>query len=124
MLIASPPSDAGVISGFKEGAEDLVSKAIQFHQQHLSTADTGGTFVAHVNLGLCYGMIGDISNAARHQQEALRIAIKMQTLYGQSIAVGNLGMLALAKKDLSTATTCFHQVYCSLTYERIISERS
>ena len=33
----------------------------------------------------------------------------MQTLYGQSIAVGNLGNLALLKSDLVTARTCFEQ---------------
>eukprot|EP00428_Durinskia_dybowskii_P082622 CAMPEP_0170428512 /NCGR_PEP_ID=MMETSP0117_2-20130122/39810_1 /TAXON_ID=400756 /ORGANISM="Durinskia baltica, Strain CSIRO CS-38" /LENGTH=99 /DNA_ID=CAMNT_0010687811 /DNA_START=45 /DNA_END=341 /DNA_ORIENTATION=- len=33
----------------------------------------------------------------------------MQTLYGQSIAVGNLGMLAQVKRDFSTARTCFDQ---------------
>jgi tetratricopeptide (TPR) repeat protein len=54
-------------------------------------------------------MIGDIAASARHHQDALRISIKMQTLYGQSIAVGNLGMLALAKQDLTTARTCFEQ---------------
>ncbi len=33
----------------------------------------------------------------------------LKTLYGQSIAVGNLGMLALGKNDLVTARTCFEQ---------------
>ena len=33
----------------------------------------------------------------------------MQTLYGQSIAVGNLGNLALLKHDHTTARTCFEQ---------------
>ena len=30
-------------------------------------------------------MLGDFSSAAKNHQDALRIAIKMQTLYGQSI---------------------------------------
>ncbi len=33
----------------------------------------------------------------------------MQTLYGQSIAVGNLGMLAMIKGDFVTSRTCFEQ---------------
>lgn len=50
-----------------------------------------------------------LKNAAKHFQDALRIAIKMQTLYGQSVAVGNLGKLALYKRDFITARTCFDQ---------------
>jgi hypothetical protein len=53
--------------------------------------------------------LGDINRAARHHQDALRIAIKMQTLYGQAIAVGNLGLLAMGKSDFSTSRTCFDQ---------------
>ena len=33
----------------------------------------------------------------------------MQSIFGQSIAVGNLGMLAMAKADCTTARTCFEQ---------------
>ena len=33
----------------------------------------------------------------------------MQTLYGQAIAVGNLGLLAMGKSDFSTSRTCFDQ---------------
>lgn len=60
-------------------------------------------------LGLCYGIIGEIVQSAKYHQDALRVAIKMQTLYGQSIAVGNLGMLAMTKSDYPTARTCFEQ---------------
>lgn len=75
-------------------------------------------------------MLGDLTSAAKNHQDALRIAIKMQTLYGQSIgwwtihhtytfwrlkiydiAVGNLGNLALLKSDFATAKTCFDQVW-------------
>ena len=114
MLLASPPSDAGTVAGMKQGEgsmqEDHLKIAIKYHQMHLAAADNGGKFVAHTNLGLSYAMLNDITNSARHHQDALRIAIKMQTLYGQSIAVGNLGMLALNKNDFSTSRTCFQQV--------------
>lgn len=33
----------------------------------------------------------------------------MQTLYGQAIAVGNLGLLASLKRDWPTARTCLEQ---------------
>ena len=115
MLMASPPSDAGTLLGYKGTsiAREFLTKAVQYHHQHLNIADNGGKYVAHINLGLCYGMLGDITNSAKHYQDALRIAIKMQTLYGQSIAVGNLGMLALVKGDLVTSRTCFQQVILS-----------
>lgn len=51
----------------------------------------------------------ELSQSGKYHQDALRIAIKMQTLYGQSISVGNLGLVAFKKKDYSTATTCFQQ---------------
>ena len=35
-------------------------------------------------------------------------------MYGQAIAVGNLGALALQKDDLATSRTCFEQVKNSL----------
>lgn len=113
MLLANPPSDAGTLNGVTltpENAEYL-DKAVQFHTKHLEIGpDSGGRFVSSSNLGLCLGMLGKINQAAKYHQDALRIAIKMQTLYGQSIAVGNLGMLAMKKRDFSTARTCYDQV--------------
>ena len=114
MMIVSPPSDIGVVLGVKPGpnVQEYLSNAIYYHSKHLDIGpDAGGRFVANADLGLCYAMSGDIVQGAKHQQDALRIAIKMQTLYGQSIAVGNLGMLALLKEDFVTAKTCFEQVF-------------
>jgi len=51
----------------------------------------------------------NIIQSAKLHQDALRTAIKMQSVYGQSVAVGNLGMLAILKADYSTARTCFEQ---------------
>jgi tetratricopeptide (TPR) repeat protein len=110
--------------GVKKGphTEEYLLNAVTYHSKHLEIGpDAGGRFVANTNLGLCYGMLGDIIKAAHHHQDALRTAIKMQTLYGQSIAVGNLGQLALLKGDFNTARTCFEQVsfdtgYLEFTY--------
>lgn len=113
MLLASPPSDAGSLKGVDMNNNATlvhVNKAISLNAKHVEIADGGGKFVAHTNLGLAYGMAGDIDKASKHHQDALRIAIKMQTLYGQSIAVGNLGLIALSKCDYLTARTCFEQV--------------
>ena len=54
--------------------------------------------------------VGEVVASAQHHQDALRIAIKMQTMYGQAIAVGNLGALALQREDVATSRTCFEQV--------------
>jgi tetratricopeptide (TPR) repeat protein len=111
-MLSSPVSDAGVVQGVLHGpqVEEYLNNAIYYHCKHIEIGpDAGGRFVGNANAGLCYAMIGDIVSSAKHQQDALRIAIKMQTLYGQSIAVGNLGMLALLKDDCSTAKTCFEQ---------------
>ncbi len=113
LLLACPPSDIGCLQGVNLTPEtrEYLEKAAYYHEKHLEIGpDSGGKFVANTNLGLCYGMRGDINLAAKHHQDALRTAIKMQTLYGQSIAVGNLGLLALVKGDYATSRTCFDQV--------------
>ncbi len=101
-----------------------IHKAIQAHQKHLDICpDLGGKFIANINLGICYHWMNHLQQSAFHFQDALRIAIKMQTLFGQSIAVGNLGLLALYKKDYHTSRTCFEQVcwiYLIIFYSRYL----
>mmetsp|Transcript_3419 Transcript_3419/g.5327 ORF Transcript_3419/g.5327 Transcript_3419/m.5327 type:complete len:365 (+) Transcript_3419:54-1148(+) len=112
MLMANPPSDAGSLHGLNKTPQstEFLEKAVFYHKKHLDIGpDSGGKFVAHTNLGLCLGMLSNVNQSAKHHQDALRVAIKMQTLYGQSIAVGNLGMLAMLKHDFSTARTCYDQ---------------
>lgn len=112
MLMAIPDSDAGSLAAALNPETNLqaVRSATQYHERHLSVADQGGCFVANTNLGICYGILGDTMLSGQHYQEALRIAIRMQTLYGQSLSVGNLGLLALSKADHKTARTCLEQV--------------
>jgi len=112
MMLSCPPSDAGCVNGFRHTTESqaYLQEAIKYHTKHMELGpDNGGRFVANTNLGLCLGMQGDAGRSAKHHQDSLRIAIKMQTLYGQAIAVGNLGMLALVRSDWTTARTCFEQ---------------
>lgn len=114
MELANPHTESllsSVDGDLSEETRKLVQCAMEYHNKHLEIGpDPGGKFVANVNVGLCLAQLGDVNTAARHFQDALRIAIKMQTLYGQSIAVGNLGLLALGKRDFGTARTCFDQV--------------
>ena len=86
-----------------------IQLAMEYHEKHLRIADVGGQFIALTNLGLCYGVQMNIVQSAKCHQDALRAAIKMQSIYGQSIAVGNLGMLAILKSDYKTARTCYEQ---------------
>eukprot|EP01038_Epipyxis_sp_PR26KG_P015572 gene15572-21027_t len=112
MLLACPPSDAGCLQGINltQINKEYLNKALFYHTKHLEVGpDAGASFVANTNVGLCIGMLGDINQSAKYHQDSLRTAIKMQTLYGQSIAVGNLGVLAMIKGDFSTSKTCFDQ---------------
>lgn len=72
--------------------------------------DDGGQFVAHINLGLCKAVLGKHDESLHHNQEALRVAVRVGTLFGQSIAVGNLGILAKKQHDYVTAQACLEQV--------------
>lgn len=120
MLLVNPNLEKSTIFAEKisnnsikniEESKIFINNAIEAHNNHLTNSpDLGGQFVANINLGICYIWLSEISLAAKAIQDALKIAIKMQTLYGQSIAVGNLGLLALYKKDFSTSKTCFDQV--------------
>jgi len=83
--------------------------SISFHERHLQNTDEGGAFVAHTNIGLCYSALEDVAAATEHHQEALRIAIRLQSYSGQAIAVGNLGLLALRNKEYDTAKACLDQ---------------
>lgn len=112
MLMACPQTESGIVKGviLNSSTIEYINIAVEYHSKHLTIGpDDGGRFVANINIGLCLAMAGNITLAAKHYQDALRIAIKMQTLYGQSIAVGNLGNLALIKNDILTGKTCFEQ---------------
>lgn len=92
----------------KLGSKQL-KQALKYHQRHLELADEAGQFVAHTNIGLVFGSLDRGAEAAKHHQEALRLAIKLQSTYGQAIAVGNLGLLASRQGDFSTACACMDQ---------------
>lgn len=94
---------------FVDAGNRNLQNALVYHQKHLDVADDAGKFVAHLNLGLAYGSLNDPNEAARHHQEALRLSIRLNSSYGQSLAVGNLGLLASRQNDLETAVACMDQ---------------
>lgn len=81
-------------------------EAIEYHQKHKDIADIAGKFLAHVNLGIIYNNLGDSEKASINHQFALRYAIQMSSVAGQSLAIGNLGKLGTAgDKSLTFANT-------------------
>ena len=65
--------------------------AIDFHTKHKEVADVAGKFLAHINLGIIYNAVGDFEKSSINHQFALRYAIQMSSVAGQSVAIGNLG---------------------------------
>jgi tetratricopeptide (TPR) repeat protein len=103
--------DGSIGARVPESAElrQHLENAVQFHTQHLQVADERGQFVAHCNLGLANDRLGEYELAARHHQDALRIAIHLNSTHGQCISVGNLGLVGIRQGDLATARACLDQ---------------
>ncbi|CAG9314723.1 unnamed protein product [Blepharisma stoltei] len=75
------------------GNNALWQEAINYHMKHKDIADVPGKFLAHINLGIIYSKLGDNERAAINHQFALRYAIQMSSVAGQSVAIGNLGQI-------------------------------
>lgn len=86
-----------------EGNSKYYDEAIDYHLKHKEIADVAGKFLAHVNLGIIYNNQGDQEKSSINHQFALRYAIQMSSLAGQSVAVGNLGNLGNLTKVSSYA---------------------
>lgn len=84
---------------------DSLEEALRYHQQHLAVADVPGKFIAHCNLGLCYQALEMLEDARANHQHALRYAIRMSSLAGESLACGHLGMVSRLA-DRATAKAC------------------
>lgn len=67
------------------------NEAIEYHTKHKEVADVAGKFLAHINLGIIYNSMGDHEKSSINHQFALRYAIQMSSVAGQSVAIGNLG---------------------------------
>jgi len=91
-----------------QGGSDAMREAIKYHQQHLAVADVPGKFIAHCNLGLAYHALNMIEEATTNHQHALRYAIRMSSLAGESLACGHLGLLGSAT-DPATSKACTHR---------------
>jgi tetratricopeptide (TPR) repeat protein len=126
---ACPPGANPEAVVLTEATRRALARATAYHQRHLELADDSGRCIAHSNLGLCASLLGKdtnsssssssnssssnissaMSTAAAHHQEALRAALRLRSAAGQSVAVGNLGLLALRGGDAQTAQACLQQ---------------
>ncbi|CAM9122170.1 unnamed protein product, partial [Ascophyllum nodosum] len=111
MLMACPPGSnmQDRVGKLPATSVTALSEALEHHEAHLKVADDAGSGVAHSNIGLCHGLLGDYSTAAIHHQEALRASLRAQSFNGQSVAAGNLGTLAMREGDYKTAAACLEQ---------------
>lgn len=73
---------------------ELVRKAIYYHNRHRENADSIGKFVAHLNMGLAYAQLGEREASTVNHQYALRYALQLHSLEGQSLAIGSLSFSA------------------------------
>jgi hypothetical protein len=73
---------------------ELLRKAIVFHNKHRESSDAVGKFVAHLNMGLAYAQLGEKEASTVNHQYALRYALQLHSLEGQSLAIGSLSFSA------------------------------
>lgn len=76
-----------------ESEPQYYDDAIEYHTKHKDIADVAGKFLAHINLGIIYNAQGDFEKASINHQFALRYAVQMSSVAGQSVAIGNLGQV-------------------------------
>merc|ERR1711998_125458 len=88
------------------GGEKALRKAIEYHTKHRDMADIPGKFTAYTNLGIAHAALGAADKAVYNHQNALRHAIHMSILEGESLACANLGTTGAQQGDVSTAKAC------------------
>lgn len=136
MNLACPPTDVGISetqippsssssssSSPPPPSHSLLHHAMEVHLKHAELADEGGRFVALTNLGLCSSLLSSStsssssshpqphssSDSSHFHQQALRLSLSLNSIYGQAIAVGNLGLLALKEREWTVAKSCLEQ---------------
>jgi len=72
----------------------MLRKSIVFHNKHRENSDSVGKFVAHLNMGLAYAQLGEKEASTVNHQYALRYALQLRSLEGQSLAMGSLSFSA------------------------------
>lgn len=88
--VASSEANSGLEEAPSATVPALLKKSISFHSKHREGADSVGKFLAHLNLGLAYASLGERESATVNHQYALRYALRLRSLEGQSLAIGSL----------------------------------
>merc|ERR1719311_447336 len=74
--------------------KETLRKSLYFHNKHRESSDSVGKFVAHLNMGIAYAELGEREASTVNHQYALRYALQLHSLEGQSLAIGSLGFSA------------------------------
>lgn len=99
-------------------AASLWQEAIDYHNKHKEIADIPGKFLAHINLGIVFSAMGDEEMSSVNHQMALKYAIQMSSVAGQSVAIGNLGKIGKNKLvGDHEKMKMFAERYLSLSHE-------
>eukprot|EP00929_Paragymnodinium_shiwhaense_P013656 TRINITY_DN121500_c0_g1_i1.p1 TRINITY_DN121500_c0_g1~~TRINITY_DN121500_c0_g1_i1.p1 ORF type:complete len:477 (+),score=119.17 TRINITY_DN121500_c0_g1_i1:127-1557(+) len=91
---ASSGDPAGEKASSPAVKPDILRKAIFYHNKHRENTDAVGKFVAHLNMGLAYSLLGEKEASTVNHQYALRYAMQLHSLEGQSLAIGSLSFSA------------------------------
>ena len=78
-----------------EHDDALLHKAISFHNKHKELSDIHGKLIAHINLGLLYESLKELSNSTVNYQFALKYALLLSSPAGQSVALANLSQFSV-----------------------------
>lgn len=115
MLLGTKVSDTGMnpipcIGNNKDTTLENIQQAIKFHQMHVQNSNNDvEKFIALINLGLCFSILQEFTESNQYYQDALKLSINIKSIFGQSIAVGNLGLNGFKQDDFKSAKLCFEQ---------------
>ena len=83
-----------------------MERSLEYHQKHCDIADAAGVFIAHTNMGLITGNMGDCKGSIEHHKQALQFAVRAQDKQAESLSLANLSAMERTLGDHSTAKVC------------------
>lgn len=92
-------------------------KAIEYHKKHFQHSEVKDKFIASMNLGLVYGLVGDKENADVYNKEALVYAAQVSSLSGQTVVIGNLGRIGTSMIRDMNGLRAYAEKYLALSFE-------